>query len=199
MPIWWFQGRQPTHGVPAQRELTRIPITRIADVPDGTRRKISGVIVLQDEPLRSPMSQTLCCAWAIAIAEVGARESVGRGSRTRGVPFTLRDDGGEARVYPEGARLAVLGHAIEYRSAALLRGYEGELFRELGIRLNYPDSSGVRFTEHVIPPGAKVSVFGYSQREPDRARVDADVSGYRGDVPTRPVFSSTKRAPLIIG
>ncbi len=200
MAIWWFQSRQPTHGVPAQRELVRIPTTRIVDVPDGARRKVSGVIVLQDEPLRSPLTQTLCCAWTILIAEVGARESVSRGSRTRGVPFILRDDSGDARVYPEGARLAVLGNRpIEYRPGAQPRGYEGELYRELGIRLNYPEGSGVRFTEYLIPPGAKVSVCGYCQREPDRERVDADVTGYRGDVPTRPVFSSTKRALLVIG
>ena len=66
------------------------------------------------------------------------------------------------------------------------------------IRLNYPASSGVRFHEHAILTGARVIVYGYAQREPDRVQVDADVVGYRGNAPTRPVFSGTRKVPLLI-
>lgn len=41
-------------------------------------------------------------------------------------------------------------------------------------------------------------MYGYAQREPDRARVDADVVGYRGGAPTRPVFSGTRNIPLML-
>lgn len=43
-----------------------------------------------------------------------------------------------------------------------------------------------------------VFVDGHAQREPDRSLVDADVTGYRGDAPTRPVFSGTRKIPRML-
>ena len=181
------------------RELSRAPRTPIADIPDGAARKIGGRIELEDAPIRSPLTGTECSVWAITIEEVGMGESVLRGAKCQGVAFRVRDASGVARVIPDGARLGTAGKSFHYLPGALLIGYERELFSELKIKLNYPTGSNLRFTERVIAPTAEVAVYGYCQREPDRGAVDADVSGYRGDVPTRPVLSSTRRAPLLIG
>ena len=181
------------------RELARAPRTQIADIPDGAARKIAGTIELEEAPIRSPLTGTACSVWAITVEEVGMGDSVLRGAKCQGIPFRLRDPSGVARVIPDGARLGGNGRAFNYLPGALLIGYERELFAELGIKLNYPTTSSLRFTERIIAPGADVTVYGHCQREPDRSAMDADVSGYRGDVPTRPVLSSTRRAPLLIG
>jgi hypothetical protein len=190
---------RPRHGRAVMRELARTPRTTIADIPDGAARKIGGRIELDEPPMRSPLTGTWCSVWAITIEEVGMGDSVLRGARCQGVPFRVRDASGVARVIPDGARLGGDGRVFHYLPGALLIGYERQLFAELNIKLNYPTTSSLRFTERVFPPDADVSIYGYCQREPDRSAVDADVSGYRGEVPTRPVLSSTRRAPLLIG
>ncbi len=190
---------RPRHGRAVMRELARAPRTPIADIPDGAARKIGGRIELEDAPIRSPLTGTACSVWAVTIEEVGMGDSVLRGAKCQGVTFAVRDASGVARVIPDGARLGGDGRMFNYLPGALLIGYERELFFELNIRLNYPSTSSLRFTERVIQPVAEVTVYGYCQREPDRAAMDADVSGYRGAVPTRPVLSSTRRAPLLIG
>jgi hypothetical protein len=197
---WWTFPPRPPHGAAVTHELVRVPRTQVADVPDGAARKISGRIEREDAPIRSPLTGTECSVWAITIDEVGGMgDSVLRGAKCQGVPFRVRDASGVARVIPDGARLGTMGKSFHYLPGALLIGYERELFAELSIKLNYPRTSNLRFTERIIAPAAEVTVYGYCQREPDRAAVDADVSGYRGDVPTQPVLSSTRRAPLLIG
>lgn len=179
-------------------ELARTPRTQIADIPDGAARKIGGRIELEDAPIWSPLTRTACSVWAVTVEEVGMGDSVLRGAKCQGVPFCLRDASGVARVIPDGARLGGDGRAFTYLAGSLLSGYERELFAELDITLNYPGTSSLRFTERILQPTADVTVWGYCQREPDRSAMNADVSGYRGAVPTRPVLSSTRRAPLLI-
>lgn len=191
---------RPRHGAAVMRELVRAPRTQISDIPDGAARKIGGRIELEDAPIRSPLTGTECSVWAVTIEELGGLgDAVLRGAKCQGVPFRLRDGSGVARVIPDGARLGTTGQSFHYLPGALLIGYERELFAELKIKLNYPTGSNLRFTERLIAPAAEVTIYGYCQREPDRGAMDADVSGYRGDVPTRPVLSSTRRAPLLIG
>ncbi len=197
--MWWLFAPRPTHGKDVLRELARTPATRIADVPDGARRMISGTVGLDGPATNSGLTGRPCCAWVVTVDEVGMGDSVERGVVVQGVPFTLRDDSGQAHVIPDRARIGVPGHIVlRYPRNALL-DEERRLYTQLGVRLNYPDSSKLRFTERLILPGSQLRVYGYCQREPDHQAMDAEVSGYRGDVPTRPVLSSTRRAPLLLG
>lgn len=188
-----------THGKDVLRELDRASSTRIVDVPDGARRLLAGTVALDGAPAVAGLTGRLCCAWAVTIDEVGMGDSVQRGVVMHGVPFTLRDASGEARVLPDRARIGAPGHIVlrSPRQAPLDR--ERALYSQLGVHLNYPDTSKLRFTERVILADEPVRVYGYCSREPDRQAMDAEVSGYRGAVPTRPVLSSTRRAPLLIG
>ena len=115
----------------------------------------------------------------------------------------VRDDTGVAIVVFESARFALptmttSAWATGLSASPRWSATERDAFDRSKARLNYPASSGVRFHEHAILTGARVYVYGHAQLEPDRNRTDADFSGYRGDVPTRPVFSGTRRVPLML-
>ena len=75
------------------------------------------------------------------------------------------------------------------------------LYDRLKIQLNYPHASKLRFNERVVTAGTRVTVLGHNQHEPmqDASATDGDASGYRGELPMRPVFSSSRRKPLLIG
>jgi hypothetical protein len=62
---------------------------------------------------------------------------------------------------------------------------------------NYPYSSSLRVTEYAVLPGMEVVVRGHCVREPDPG-APADVTGYRTELPTRPVVSGTRRSPLLL-
>jgi hypothetical protein len=95
----------------------------------------------------------------------------GRRFRTGGAPFVLRDQTGMTRVVPIDARLAVPGIK--------------------------QDSNG-DVVEYAVLPGMTVTVVGWCTFEPDPDAV-ADVTGYRKELPTRPVVSGTRRQRLLIG
>jgi hypothetical protein len=83
----------------------------------------------------------------------------------------LRDATGETRVVPIDARLAV--------PAVHQQADDG-------------------LVEYALLPGATVTVVGVVTFEPDPDAV-ADVTGYRKELPTRPVVSGTRRQRLLIG
>lgn len=210
MAIWaWMFPPRPPHGRAVERELGRHARTPIGSIEDGTARKIIGRVELDFAPIRSPLYQVSCVAWSVTIEEVGGMgDSVLRGAKCFGHPFRVRDGSGVARVLPDGGRIGGTGRASTHRQSsysreafhpsAFLQSTEHALFTELAIQLNYPQSSALRFVERIIPPEGELAVYGYGQREPDRAAMDADIAGYRGDVPMCPVLSSTRRAPLLL-
>ena len=95
----------------------------------------------------------------------------GRRYRTGGVPFVLRDESGATRVVPIDARLAVPGVDLDSRGDVV---------------------------EYAVLPGTTVTVVGWCTFEPDPDAV-GDVTGYRKELPTRPVISGTRRQRLLIG
>ena len=114
----------------------------------------------------------------------------------------MRDATGTARVVPDHARcdLAVAITTFVSTGQALPAGPR-ELFETLKIELNYPTTSKVRFNESIVTVGDRISVLGQCLLEPmqDATAADADAIGYRGDLPMRPVFSSSRRKPLLLG
>jgi N-acetylglucosamine kinase-like BadF-type ATPase len=94
-----------------------------------------------------------------------------RTKKTGGYPFNLRDASGATRVVPIDARIAVPAVHQEADGGAV---------------------------EYAILPGAIVTIVGWCTFEPDPDAV-ADVTGYRKELPTRPVVSGTRRQRLLIG
>lgn len=94
-----------------------------------------------------------------------------RSKKTGGNPFNLRDLSGVARIVPIDARLAV---------PAVRQEAEGGVI------------------EYAILPGSTVTIVGWCTFEPDPDAV-AEVTGYRKELPTRPVVSGTRRQRLLIG
>lgn len=190
------------HGEKVRARIAgQVPVP-ISKVEDGSRACIVGTA----EPvgsLRSPMSNQPCAGWFISIDETGVGEARFAGSLVCHGEMLVHDDSGAALVVFEGVRFALPVHMHEnWPTGITARGAwtatARDAFDRSKARLNYPSSSGVRFNEHVIAPGQRVYIYGHAQREPDRSRVDADFTGYRGDAPTRPVFSGTSKIPLMI-
>lgn len=196
---WLFP--EPRHGKPVRTTIRRARSIDIARCRDGDRQRITGVVE-GAMPLTSPVTGRPCVFWAVSIDEVGAGDWVERGVADQGVPFFVRDRSGLARVVPDQARCDLAAMSTTYSAAgqALPPGPRA-LFETLAITLNYPTTSKVRFNERIVTTGETITLFGQSQLEPlqDASAADVDATGYRGELPMRPVFSSSRRKPLLIG
>ncbi len=199
MLAWLFP--EPRHGKPVRDKLRRVRPIDIARCGDDDRPRITGVVE-GTLPLISPITRRPCVFWAVSIDEVGAGDWVERGVADQGVPFFVRDGSGLARVVPDQARcdLATVSTMFVSTGPALPPGPR-ELYEGLAIVLNYPRTSKVRFNERIVTVGERITVLGQCQLEPmqDASAADADATGYRGELPMRPVFSSSRRKPLLIG
>lgn len=197
---WLFP--EPRHGKPVRDKLSRVREIAIVRCDDGDRRRITGIVECSLPPLLSPITRRLCAFWAVSIDEVGSGDWVERGVADQGVPFFVRDSSGLARVVPDQARCDLVAATTTFVSTGHgLPAGPRELFEGLAIKLNYPTTSRVRFTERIVTVGERITVLGQCQLEPmqDAAAADADSTGYRGELPMRPVFSSSRRKPLLIG
>ncbi|MFN0253583.1 MAG: hypothetical protein ACKV2T_42340 [Kofleriaceae bacterium] len=200
---WWQELLAPAlHGDRVRARIARQTIVSIADVKDGARACIQGYVEALGQ-LRSPMTNQPCAGWFISIEETGMADRRFAGALACHGEMLVRDDTGRALVLFDGARFAwptstTDGWPSGLQASARWTATERDAFERSKARLNYPMTSGVRFHEHAIFAGAHIYVYGHAQREPDRSRVDADVNGYRGDVPTRPVFSGTRNVPLML-
>lgn len=196
-------GRLPERSR-VKRELAAARIQRIAGLSDGTKVAIRGEVVLAapDEYVIAPLTGRRCVYWVVTYDELGVGgDYVELGRAEEGKPFLVTSDSAAARVVPDQARVAVPGYErIEPISA--LRGPA----RDPMIRLaktackrkpNYP-TSWLRATEYVVAAGMPVTVIGWCTYEPDPDGA-GDVSGYRAQVPTRPVISGSRRRRLLIG
>ena len=194
----WFAPAH--HGKPVRTQLERARTIDIARCIDGECQRITG-IAEGPPPLVSPITGRPCMFWMVSIDEVGHGDWVERGVADQGVSFFLRDSSGIARVVPPGARCDLATQSSTFVSTASLGPSARDLFQQLKIELNYPQSSKVRFNERIITAGTRISVLGHNQHEPMQmaAATDVDAAGYRGDLPMRPVFSSSRRKPLLIG
>ncbi|MGE0403470.1 MAG: hypothetical protein AB7T06_42590 [Kofleriaceae bacterium] len=190
------------HGDRVRDRIAAQPVLPIAEVQDGARACIVGKVEAIGN-LVSPMTNQPCAGWFISIEETGMGDHRFAGAIACHGEMLVRDDSGSALVVFENARFAWPASITdEWPSGLVTRAKwtptERDAFERSKARLNYPTTSGVRFREHAILAGARVYVYGHAQREPDRSRVDADEIGYRGDAPTRPVFSGTRKIPLML-
>ena len=194
----WFA--QAHHGKPVRTQLERARSIDIARCTDGERQRVTGVAE-GPTSLVSPITGRPCMYWMVTIDEVGHGDWVERGVADQGVSFFLRDPSGLARVVPAGARCDLVATSSMFASTGSLLPGPLALFQQLKIELNYPQLSKLRFNERIVTTGTRISVLGHNQHEPmqEASATDVDASGYRGDLPMRPVFSSSRRKPLLIG
>jgi len=193
---WFTEAR---HGPAVRKQLLRARSIDIARCVDGERQRVTGVAE-GETPLISPVMKRPCMYWQVSIDEVGLGDWVERGWTDQRVPFVLRDATGIARIDPEGARCDLVAASSTFGSSQAL-GRLGILFDRLEIELNYPSTSKVRFNERIVTAGTRLTVLGHAQLEPmqDATAADAGRVGYRGELPMWPVFSSSRRKPLLIG
>jgi hypothetical protein len=190
------------HGNRVRERIAAQTVVSIASVPDGGRACIQGYVEAVGET-RTPMTNQPCAGWFISIEETGMSDRRFAGAIACHGEMLVRDDSGKALVVFESARFAWPASTTDDWPSGMVTyakwtPTERDAFERSKARLNYPSTSGVRFHEHAIFDGAHIYVYGHAQREPDRGRMDADVIGYRGDAPTRPVFSGTRRVPLML-
>jgi len=194
----WFA--EPRHGPPVRKQLLRYRSIDIARCVDGERQRVTGVAE-GATPLISPIMGRPCMYWQVSIDEVGLGDWVERGWTDQGVPFVLRDATGIARIDPEGARSDLVASSSTFVSSQALGPLQRGLFDQLQVQLNSPATSKVRFNERIVTAGTRITVLGHNQHEPmqDASAADAEKASYRGELPMRPVFSSSRRKPLLIG
>ena len=181
-----------------KRELARARIQSIESLGDGKPAAVRGTVAFIDPKafVVAPWTQQRCVYWLLVFDEVGVGGDFHELGRTDGgVPFLLQSEHGTARVVPDRPRIALPGQAV-------LRPITqaGELMRLGGAKLkryNY-DTSYLRVTVYALAADTFVTIKGWCTHEPN-PEATGEVSGYREQLPTRPVISGTRRAKLLIG
>ena len=181
-----------------RKKLAKRTIARVSSLGDGDHGTTRGIVeTLDGALLTSPLGQKPCVFWRIVIEEVGTGGDYAElGRREEGTPFLLRTDDGPARVVPEHPHIGLDPAEVIVRLQGTLGGAPDSLLAQMK-KPNHP-SSHIRVKEIRIEPGRQLTVSGYVAREqdPDAA---SDVAGYRAQLPTRPVFSGTRRVRLLLG
>ena len=187
--------------LPDRRRVKRLlgaaRVQPINSLRDGKPAAIRGIVVA-DDVIEAPVSKQRCAYWLVTFDEVGTGgdyREIGRADE--GSTFLVRDDTGQARVAATNAHVAVAPTEMMRAFTDPPGGRLATLYAKCR-RPNYPSLSTLRITEYAVLPGAKVSVLGVCTFEtnPDAAK---DVTGYRAELPTRPVVSGSRRHPLLIG
>jgi hypothetical protein len=182
-----------------KRELARTHIQLIELVDEGKVAAVHGTVALVEPKayILAPWTQQHCVYWRVVFDEVGVGGDFHELGRTEGgIPFLLRSEHGTARVVPDRPRVALHGNAF-MRPVQLAEQLYVHARPEKLKRPNYP-TSWIRMTMYTLSAGTEVTVRGWCTREPDPEAAGA-VSGYREQLPTRPVISGTRRAKLLIG
>jgi hypothetical protein len=181
-----------------KRELARARIQAISSLGDGAPAAVRGTADVTEPGAvaTSPLTERPCLYWLVVFDEVGTGGDFRElGRIDGGVPFLLRSDAGTARVVPDRPRVAL--PAKIFLRPISSPGRLGELARGVCKRPNHRTTL-LRATEYVLEPSAYITVSGWSTREPD-PEASVSVSGYREQLPTRPVISGSRSAKLLIG
>lgn len=182
-----------------RRKLARQPFVPVGKLADDMHAATRGIVEpLDGVRLTSPLGGTPCVLWRAVVEEVGTGgDYVELGRREDAIAFLLRTPDGSARVVPARPHLGLEPANVVVRPCGAYADAFGALVAQVK-KPNYPTSSMLRVKELVIVPGMQLRVSGYIAREQDPDAAE-NVAGYRGDLPTRPVLSGTRRVPLLLG
>lgn len=181
-----------------KRELARTNVQPIDSLADGKAATVRGTVepIDPDALLVSPLTGQRCVYWLVVFDEVGVGGDFAELGRVEeGTPFLLRSDAGTARVVPDRPRVSIPSRAF---SRPIM--YAQELTQIARGKLKRPNysTSWLRATVYALEPGAFVTIRGWCTREPD-PQASEQVSGYREQLPTRPVLSGSRRVRMLIG
>jgi hypothetical protein len=128
------------------RLVAQLPETRVAELAEGKRAKVVGVIEVAVAPMPAPLTQRPCVGWTIRSVAADGGWVVDRVARSGACDFWLRDaDGG--RVLVHGGRAAVV--------------------LATGAALSAAREQGLVQREAIFAPGDRVTVVGMVRRELD--------------------------------
>jgi hypothetical protein len=183
------------------RRLRRSVPEPLAALADGRGATAGGTVrTIAAGRVVSPLGGVPCVFWMVRFDEVGAGDSHTLGRATGGCEFLVENATGTARIIPDHAKVDVPGRAFSCSSRLWVSG-RPDLVTSLAKQHckppNRPSETVLRATEHVIEEGMSIVVNGNCTREPDPSAVDA-VTGYREQLPSRPVLSGSRRWPLVI-
>jgi len=179
--------------------LRNAKIVQIGEYPNGARKRIVGELSLLDEALIAPLSGRRCAAYIVEVD--GIRSSADHiptfADEMKCVSFVIRDQTGRALVHPEHVRVA-LKDSTRSRPDDQTPAEEA-LLRRLAEDATL--SSGLRFREGVIEPGAIVAVLGHGVVSLDEAADGPNEhrGGYREPAgQTKVTITGSSRAPVLI-
>jgi hypothetical protein len=186
------------------RRMLLTPPSSAVTATDGAQVVMRGTVALAEPgaDLASPISRRQCVYWLVTFDELGiGGDYLELGRMEQGRTFLVATPEGAARIVPTHAQVHVPGTVSLYAAHELVAGTEADsaikLARTCCKKPNYPYTSSLRVTEYAVVPGMHVILRGHCTREPDPG-APADVTGYRTELPSRPVLSGTRDAPLLV-
>lgn len=179
-------------------ELAAVPRFSLAEFPEDTRGRISGIARPFGAALEAPLSGRPCVYYHITIAEIDAgsvRELV---SEQDAVRFILDDGGHRAVIDPGHARIsAEFDHETTSKAAFDANIAQHTLLeRHSLIKRNWFSTDAVLYREAIIEIDEPIVVVGIGTWEPDLEAMPTGI--YREANATRLWLSGSARFPLVI-
>jgi hypothetical protein len=179
-------------------DLARAPAFSVAEMPEGVRGRLTGVVRQFAPDLEAPLSGHRCVYYHVVIQERRGGVHYDISSQQDAVLFVLEDRGHRAVIDPKHARFfAGIDHVSNSRAAFNASPAQLALLRHPS--LTYRDwrlTGSLRYREAIIGIDGPVTVAGIATREPDPQAMPTGT--YRESGPTRLWMQGTARYPLVI-
>lgn len=183
--VWSRQLR--TRALRALRQMTNVSI---ADVKDGAPARITGMVSVLDETLKTPVGQRACVGFRLEVERIdGARRTtVLRRQECRA--FAVADESGQAVI--EGRVL--LGLQWKHDWSVLPESWYGMLEAAGVVTEGLFFRRRFAFRQAALEPGDRITACGIAFFEPDPS---APAVGLRAPA-LRPHFRGTKSQPVAL-
>lgn len=136
------------------RLVQDVPTSKVRSAAQGYVELMGRAMLLEGEPIRSPLTSTICCWWRYKIESNTGEGSIVVESHISDSPFLLEDDTGRCLVDPEGA--SVIGWEE--------KTWDGD--SHYPVQTNSPsgfsflNDKKYHYTEKLILPGSPLFVIG---------------------------------------
>lgn len=141
------------------RLIEDMPTSKVRSAAQGYVELIGHALLMEGEPIRSPLTGTDCCWWRYRIERKGGKNSWNLvESKASDSPFLLEDDTGRCLVDPEGADVTPWEKKVWHGSTrypGAMGGESGFSFGGLNIGMG-----SYRYTEEFIFPGNPLYAIG---------------------------------------
>ena len=201
-PIWlifaallgvqaYFRSRRPRDL--ARREFARTRDTPIADIKDGERASVTGIVGAVASAMRSPIGGETCVAFRLEVRRAGEDDDNSSLTLAKddGGAFSITDATGTMQV--EGPFLVVFDPKNDW---TMIPPEDLDFLEEEGVRTTgILDTTEYLYREWLLRPGDQVSVRGlaFLQLDPTSAS-----PGFRSP-PIVLCMRGSAQAPIIVG